>query len=519
MIILDATTKKLQLVLSGVVTTTELDWITSYVDITTTAFTPGSSDGTSNGTTAVDIIAAPAASTQRQLKHIAIQNRDTVSATVTLRYNDNATIRKIAVISLSSGYQLIMDCNGDISIYDTSGKLLTAASASDLTGSTGIVAETAANVYAARTLTGTADKITVTNGDGISGNPTFTIAATYIGQTSLTTLGTITTGVWNGTILTGTYGGTGINNGSKTLTYLKNISLTAADDTGVYTLPTGTKTLVATDVATLSSLSSIGTIGTGVWNGTIITSAYGGTGNGFTKFSGPGTSEKTFTLPNATSAILTDNAAVTVAQGGTGNATATAYAVQCGGTTSTAAHQSIASVGTSGHILTSNGAGALPTFQANAGSSVVVKQVRTFTGAVATGTTTIPFDNSIPTSSEGTAFTGLDTTITPSNTNNILEIRVIFWGCVSALTDMVIALFQDSGAAAIAAISETVPTANYSQCLCLTYFMTAGTTSATTFKIRAGGAAASTLTFNGQSGGRIYGGVAASSMIITEYTA
>ncbi len=55
----------------------------------------------------------------------------------------------------------------------------------------------------------------------------------------------------------------------------------------------------------------------------IIASTYGGTGNGFTKFSGPTTSEKTFTLPNASATILTDNAAVTAAQGGTGNASYT----------------------------------------------------------------------------------------------------------------------------------------------------------------------------------------------------
>jgi hypothetical protein len=55
--------------------------------------------------------------------------------------------------------------------------------------------------------------------------------------------------------------------------------------------------------------------------------------------------------------------------GGTGIASATAYAVQCGGTTSTGAHQSIASVGTSGQVLTSNGAAALPTFQAVPGST------------------------------------------------------------------------------------------------------------------------------------------------------
>jgi len=55
--------------------------------------------------------------------------------------------------------------------------------------------------------------------------------------------------------------------------------------------------------------------------------------------------------------------ATSVPNGGTGAASTTAYAVQCGGTTSTSAHQSIATVGTSGQVLTSNGAGALPTFQ------------------------------------------------------------------------------------------------------------------------------------------------------------
>lgn len=57
-----------------------------------------------------------------------------------------------------------------------------------------------------------------------------------------------------------------------------------------------------------------------------------------------------------------------VANGGTGATTATAYAVLCGGTTTTSPFQSIASVGTAGQILTSNGAGALPTFQNSPGA-------------------------------------------------------------------------------------------------------------------------------------------------------
>lgn len=55
-----------------------------------------------------------------------------------------------------------------------------------------------------------------------------------------------------------------------------------------------------------------------------------------------------------------------VANGGTGVATATAYAPLFGGTTGTGAFQS-GTVGTAGQVLTSNGAGSLPTFQAPSG--------------------------------------------------------------------------------------------------------------------------------------------------------
>ena len=58
---------------------------------------------------------------------------------------------------------------------------------------------------------------------------------------------------------------------------------------------------------------------------------------------------------------------VTVSNGGTGRTSATEYSVICGGVTSGGAHQSVASVGTSGQVLTSNGAGALPTFEDAAG--------------------------------------------------------------------------------------------------------------------------------------------------------
>jgi len=93
----------------------------------------------------------------------------------------------------------------------------------------------------------------------------------------------------------------------------------------------------------------------GTWQGGTIQSGYGGTGL------------TTFTAANyalySTSASALTAGTLPVAAGGTGAVTQTAYGVLCGGTTATGAYQSVASVGTSGQILTSNGAGALPTFQ------------------------------------------------------------------------------------------------------------------------------------------------------------
>jgi len=60
---------------------------------------------------------------------------------------------------------------------------------------------------------------------------------------------------------------------------------------------------------------------------------------------------------------LTLGSPMGVPSGGTGVSSATAYSVLCGGTTSTGAFQSVSGVGTSGQILTSNGVGALPTWQ------------------------------------------------------------------------------------------------------------------------------------------------------------
>jgi len=85
-----------------------------------------------------------------------------------------------------------------------------------------------------------------------------------------------------------------------------------------------------------------------------------------------------------------------VAKGGSGRASHTVYAVICGGTTTTAEQQSIASVGTSGQVLTSNGAGALPTFQDASGGAGGFGDV--LDSQTASDDTSIIIDNTVITS-------------------------------------------------------------------------------------------------------------------------
>jgi hypothetical protein len=61
----------------------------------------------------------------------------------------------------------------------------------------GVAVRTASNTWATRTITGTTNRVDVTNGTGAAGDPTIDISAGYVGQTSITTLGTVTTGTWS----------------------------------------------------------------------------------------------------------------------------------------------------------------------------------------------------------------------------------------------------------------------------------------------------------------------------------
>lgn len=268
----------------------------------------------------------------------------------------NMTTHVVAICT-NTGYKTLLSTSTGAPIdatyiTQTANASLTNEQALSLLG-TGILKNTTGTGVLSIAVSGSDYQVPLTLGDVTASGATTTIgalkvtngmlagsiAASKLVGSDIATVGTITSGTWNGSLIIGTYGGTGVNNGTKTFTYLKNMSFTAADDTGVYTLPTGTKTLVDTTVATLSSLTSIGTIGTGVWQGSVINSTYGGMGvnNGgrtLTLNTNSGTiafsnASKTLTIGNTLTLTATDGSTLAIGGGGTlgSNAyTSTAYA-------------------------------------------------------------------------------------------------------------------------------------------------------------------------------------------------
>jgi hypothetical protein len=134
------------------------------------------------------------------------------------------------------------------------------------------------------------------------------ISTNYVGQTSITTLGTIGTGAWQGTIVAGQYGGTGVNNSGKTITLGGSFTHTGAHTLGLtttantsVTLPTtGTlATLAGTETFTNKTLTSP-TINAGALSGT---------------FSGNHTKSGVVTFSNTTDATTTTAAGVIMSGG------------------------------------------------------------------------------------------------------------------------------------------------------------------------------------------------------------
>jgi hypothetical protein len=291
----------------------------------------------------------------------------------TATYPSTTTINQILYSSANNTVAAITAGNFGVLISDATGVpswLANGTTGQMLTATTGGTPSwTTPTAGTVTSVSGTLNRITSTGG----ATPVIDIAATYVGQTSLTTLGTITTGTWNATAIDATHGGTaqttwatgdilyasGVNTlaklaaGSNTqvLTLAGGVPTWATPTTGTVTSVSGTLNRITStggatpviDIAATyvgqTSITTLGTITTGVWNGTVIDLAHGGT-----------------------------NANLTASNGGIFYSTATAGAILAGTATagqilrsgasgapswSTATYP--ATAGTSGNVLTSDG--------------------------------------------------------------------------------------------------------------------------------------------------------------------
>lgn len=149
-------------------------------------------------------------------------------------------------------------------------------------------------------------------------------------------------------------------------------------------------------------------------------------------------------------------------------------------------------------------------------SGVVVQKKHYAFNTLVSGTGTIPYDNTIPQNTEGSEF--MTGAITPTSATNRLKVEVTFFYTNTAFVNQQLALFQDSSANALAAVSYSPAGGGYSVTLPLAYDVVAGSTSEIVFKVRSGGDGAGTTYMNGSSAGaQLFGGVAVSSISITEY--
>ena len=192
----------------------------------------------------------------------------------------------------------------------------------------GLVVSSGGGGGSVNSVSGTASRISSTGG----ANPIIDIDAAYVGQASITTLGTVTTGVWDATAITAAKGGTGATtltgvltgNGTGVITGAAvtqygvligdasnavtstavgsagqvltsngagmNPTFQAAAGGGVTSVSGtasrvsstgGTTPVIDIDAAYVgqASITTLGTVTTGTWNGTTVAVANGGTGN------------------------------------------------------------------------------------------------------------------------------------------------------------------------------------------------------------------------------------------------
>lgn len=281
----------------------------------------------------------------------------------------------------------------NVSGLGTAGQVLTSNGAGGLpswssSSGTGTVNAGLINELAYYAAAGTVVSGLTTGNNGVlvtsaGGVPSISSTLPAAVQANITAVGTVITGVWQGTPVALAFGGTNANLTASLGGIFYSTATAGAILAGTATarqmLQSGSSAAPAWSTATWPATTSINRILYSSAANTVseIVSAANATlitdGTGIPSISStlPSTVQTNITQLGTIVTGIWNSTAVTVPFGGTGASTFVAYSVICGGTTTTGALQSVASVGTSGQVLTSSGPGLLPTWQTAVGTGTV----------------------------------------------------------------------------------------------------------------------------------------------------
>lgn len=126
-LVLDGTAISIQVAMSTSAATTNPTFVATYADNAGSGITEGATDGALNGSTDVSVVPAPTGSNRRVVKDITIYNGDTAAVTLFVKYDNNATQRTLAKVTLAVGDTWTTD-----GVFDSSGNLKTVIGAVSL---------------------------------------------------------------------------------------------------------------------------------------------------------------------------------------------------------------------------------------------------------------------------------------------------------------------------------------------------------------------------------------------------
>ena len=168
--------------------------------------------------------------------------------------------------------------------------------------------------------------------------------------------------------------------------------------------------------------------------------------------------------------------------------------------------------------LTVKGIEAPSGFELEMPTGHIVQTVNTQTTSTIVGTTTVPYDDTIPQITEG--FEVMTLNITPKSATNKLLINVVTLLSAGVNSLPSTNLFVGTTANALATtFTHTYGEADYPLNHKLTYYMTSGSTSQLIFRVRIGCNNSASVTLNGREEVRKFGGAGTSSITIMEVQA